>query len=244
MEISQEIIANVDYDTKADLVDDISRLLNIRDKNKSMIKDWLIFISTSNFKVTPGEIYLAFKMAISREIFDSKGNEIDIFPELSNNTTGKVIAAYLKFKKESLAYQNAKENLKLLKSPVNEISETEKQKIKLEFLKVVFEEIKEKGFSDNAWQLFDQLEKSGKIKISVEEKKDLYKKQLRIYEIESKAIIRNKYALESTIHINALMDKINKSKSIESVANKCRSIIASKYLSQFKDFNSFLNEVS
>jgi hypothetical protein len=45
-------------------------------RNQEMVDGWL-FISTSNFKITAGEIYLAFKMALSRDILDDKGKEID-----------------------------------------------------------------------------------------------------------------------------------------------------------------------
>jgi hypothetical protein len=47
-------------------------------RNQEMVDGWLLFISTSNFKITAGEIYLAFKMAL-RDILDDKGKEIDLF---------------------------------------------------------------------------------------------------------------------------------------------------------------------
>jgi hypothetical protein len=73
-----------------------------------MVDGWW-YSSHSNFKITAGEIYLA-KMALSRDILDDKGKEIDLFPELSNNTTGKVISAYLRHKKECHAYHCQKIN--------------------------------------------------------------------------------------------------------------------------------------
>jgi hypothetical protein len=118
MEISQESITNSTVEHKFKLSEDVMQLLNVRGRNQEMVDGWL-FISTSNFKITAGEIYLAFKMALSRDILDDKGKEIDLFPELSNNTTGKVISAYLRNKKESHAYQLSKDKLKTLKSPEN-----------------------------------------------------------------------------------------------------------------------------
>lgn len=245
MEISQEIIAKSAPEVKLNLADDVMRLLNVRERNSEMAKDWLIFISTSNFKITPGEIYLAFKMAISREILDSNGKEIDLFPELSNNTTGKVISAYLRHKKESLQYQLSKDKLKALKSPENSFSEKDKLQIRENLIVLVYDEIVKTGFSSDAHHFFSDLEAKGKIELSVEAKKDLYKQQLKVYEMEEKAFIRNKYkASLSARYLNELADKITGKTPVESVSNKCRSILASNYLYAFRNFETFKNELT
>lgn len=243
MEISQANIKNTTADTKFKLVNDIMRLLNVRDKNETMTDDWLLFISTANLKVTAGEIYLAFKMALSREILDSNGKEIDLFPELSNNATGKVISAYLRYKNDNTQYQLAKGKLKALKSPVNEISDSEKKKLRENLLKMIFDEITKTGFSSDAWHLYSELEISGKISPSKQEKSKLYKEQLKIYEIEEKAIIRKRYdSVVSKMHLASLVNKITSKTPVESVSNKCRSIIVSNYLKAFtEDFEKFKN---
>ncbi len=245
MEISQVNITKTSADTKFKLAEDLIQLLNVREKNSGMIDDWILFIATSNFKITAGEIYLAFKMAISREILDDKGNEIDIFPELSNNTTGKVISAYLKFKKENNQYQLAKDKLKLLANPVKEITNAEKEAIRMELLKNIFNDISTTGFSSDAWLLFADLEAFGKISKSNKEKKELYRQQLKIYEIEEKAYIRNKYpASFSMSHNKDLMAKITGKTPIESVANKCRSITVAEYLKDnVSSFEEFLKAI-
>ena len=244
MEISQEIIAKSAPEVKLNLADDVMRLLNVRERNSEMSKDWLIFISTSNFKITPGEIYLAFKMAISREILDSNGKEIDLFPELSNNTTGKVISAYIRHKKESLQYQLSKDKLKALKSPVNSFSEKDILQIRENLIVSVYEEIVKTGFSCDAHHFFTDLEAKGKIDLSVEDKKDLYRRQLKIYETEEKNFIRNKYKTSlSARYLNDLADKITGKTPVESVSNKCRSILASNYLYAFRNFETFKNEL-
>lgn len=245
MEISQEIIARSEPEVKLNLADDVMRLLNVRDRNSEMSKDWLIFISSSNFKVTAGEIYLAFQMAMSREILDDKGKEIDLFPELSNNTTGKVISAYIKYKKESLQYQLSKDKLKALKSPENSFSEKDILQIRENLIVLVYDEITKTGFSADAHHFFSDLESKGKIELSVEDKKDLYKRQLKVYEIEEKAFIRGKYkASLSARYLNELSDKITGKTPVESVSNKCRSILASNYLYAFRNFETFKNELT
>lgn len=245
MEISQEIISRSEPEVKLNLADDVMRLLNVRERNSEMAKDWLIFISTSNFKVTAGEIYLAFKMALSREIFDTNGKEIDLFPELSNNTTGKVISAYLRHKKDSLRYQLSKDKLKALKTPVNVITESQKSELRENLLKIIYDEIKETGFSNDAWHLYFELESLGKINPSPADKSKLYKEQLRKYELEEKRRIKTKFSLKNaTPHINQLMEKVTGKQLLESVSNKCRSIVASNYLKQFtNDYETFKTQL-
>jgi hypothetical protein len=244
LEISQATIAKSEPEVKLNLADDVMRLLNVRERNSEMAKDWLIFISTSNFKVTAGEIYLAFQMAIAREILDSNGKEIDLFPELSNNTTGKVISAYLRHKKESLQYQLSKDKLKALKTAEITFSEKDKLQIRENLIALVYDEIVKDGFSSDAHHFFSDLESKCKIDISVEAKKDLYKRQLKLYEAEEKAFIRGKYPNSlSGRYLKDLADKITGKAPVESVSNKCRSILVSNYLYAFRNFETFKNEL-
>lgn len=240
MEISQELISKAPLETKTKLTDDLCRLLQVRSKNEEMIKDWLLFVSTSNFKITAGEIYLAFKMALGREILDDKGNEIDLFPELSNNTTGKVISAYLKYKSQNDHYIKSKDDLKRLNLPSSEISEEEKQKIRDSFLKVIFDDLVKEGFSADAWQLFFDLENSKRINISTEEKKDLYNEELKKYIPAHKEEIRLKGTFAAKSLLKDFQSKIDSGKNLTAVQNKCRSIIVSKYLKDhLSDFETF-----
>jgi hypothetical protein len=241
MEISQATIAKEEPEVKLNLADDVMRLLNVRDRNSEMSKDWLIFISTSNFKITAGEIYLAFKMALSREILDDKGKEIDLFPELSNNTTGKVISAYLRCKKESNAYQLSKDKLKALKTPEIGLFEEGVKKIRENFLTMVFNELTNTGFCSEAYCLFDALESSGKIIKNKQVREEMYAKQMKIYGMEERAYIRGKYKSEFTQnYLNQLKEKMTSSTPVRSVANRCKSILASQYLIGFiQDFETF-----
>lgn len=223
-----------------DLADDVMRLLQVREKNAEMVKDWLLFISTSNFKITAGEIYLAFKMALSREILDSNGKEIDLFPELSNNATGKVIAAYLRFKNQNDSYQRAKDKLKLLNTPNKEMSDEERKKIKTDFLKIVFDEIVLNGYCNDSHHLFLELERSGKLNISIEEKKKLYDEQLKLHIPIQKEEIRTKNSLSAKHLLKDFQDRIDSGKPLTAVVNKCRSITVSNYLKDYiKDFETF-----
>jgi hypothetical protein len=244
MEISQENITKSSVEHKFKLSEDVMQLLNVRGRNQEMVDGWLVFISTSNFKITAGEIYLAFKMALSRDILDDKGKEIDLFPELSNNTTGKVISAYLRHKKDCRMYQLHKDKLKALKSPLNQFTENDILQIRENLTLSVYEEIVKTGFSCDAYHFFADLDAKGKIDMANNARRDLYKRKLREYEVEEKAFIRDKYkAILSSRYLNELAAKITGKTPIESVANKCRSILVSNYLYAFRNYEKFKNEL-
>lgn len=238
------IIAEAEAEIKLNLADDVMRLLQVRDKNKDMTKDWLLFVSTSNFKLTAGEIYLAFKMALSRELLDSKGNEIELFPELSINTTGKVLHAYLKKKQEDIAYQRSKDKLRLLNQKKEEDEEEHKKKIRENFISVMYRELKENSFYDSAWIIYDNLHSLGFLVVSDEEKKELYNQQLKIYTKEEKDYIKSKGALSTRHLLKEFEKEIISNKKIPNVVNKCKSILVSNYLMKFtEDFETFKKQI-
>lgn len=244
LEISQVTIAEAEPEVKINLADDVMRLLQVREKNKDMTKDWLIFISTSNFKLTAGEIYLAFKMALSRELLDSKGNEIELFPELSINTTGKVLHAYLKKKQEDVAYQRSKDKLRLLNKKKEEDEEENKKKIRENFISVMYQELKENGFYDFAWIIYDNLYSLGFLVVNNEEKKKLYNEQLKIYTKEEKDYIKSKGSFSTKHLLKDFEKEINSNKKIPNVINKCKSILVSNYLIKFtEDFETFKKQI-
>lgn len=248
MEISQEIIAESDTEVKLNLADDVMRLLQVREKNKEMTKDWLLFISTSNFKLTAGEIFLAFKMALSRELLDSKGNEFDLFPELSINATGKILHAYLKHKNDNIAYQRSKDLLRKKKQEEEEESkknkEEEDKKRRAEFLFRIYKDIKESGYSDVGWIVYDKMFESGIIKITDEEKKEMYDSELKIFKKEEKDRIKNENAISSKYLLKEFNEKLNSGKPLVYVVNRCKNLLVSKHLSQFiEDTKEFERQI-
>lgn len=241
MEISQECIKKTPLETKKKLSDDLCRLLQVREKNEEMIKDWLLYISSSNFKITPGEIYLAFRMAIDGEILTQKGLKFELFPELSIITTGKIIQAFIEQKKRSnLEYQKSKDELKLLFLP--KPPEIDKKAIRIDFLKMVFEELKTTGTSDKTHLLFAELEEKGLINISNEEKKETYKRELRKYIPVEKEEIRTKRTLNTKGLLKEFDNRVKSNQPIVAVQNACRCIYANHFLLQhIENFETFKN---
>ncbi|WP_445454081.1 hypothetical protein [Flavobacterium sp. 25HG05S-40] len=245
MEISQVSIHEATVETKTKLTNDVIRLLQVRDKNEGMAKDWLVFLATTPkfSSLRPGEVYQAFKMAMARELLDTEGKEINMLPELSINTTSKVLISYMEWKKTNPAYQTAKSDLMKLNAPTG-ASEEKKLQIRNEFLKSVFDDIVENDYSTDAWLLYEELE--SKLALSKAEKIAKYNEQFKIHmaglkqEIEKSG--RRKHLVE--IYNNA-QERANSGKWIAIVANKCKSIFVSDYLKQFKnDFEEFKKQIN
>lgn len=189
-------------------------------------------IRTKFGSLTVPEIKEAFKMYVAKEL------DLKVFRMLDCISVGEVLTAYIDFRNQILQVYEAKKRNLLITAP--EQNKIQKETIREEFLQVVFEEIQATGLSLIAWHLFTELEAKEKIVISVEDKKELYKKQLRIYEIEEKSRIRSKHGQDSVFYLGDLEYKITGKNIIESVSNKCRSILVSKYLKKYvENFETF-----
>lgn len=245
MEISQASIVNCTVETKTKLTNDVMRLLQVRDKNEGMAKDWLLFLSTTpKFNnLAPGQIYEAFKMAMARELLDADGKEINLLPELSINTTSKVLISYFEWKKTNPEYQNAKKallSLKDLSGPTDE----EKLQIRNNFLKTVFEDINQKENIMDAWLLYDDIK--DKIIQTNEQKKNIYKQQEFLYlrELKYDADKNKGRRVYAELLANAQNLKSN-GKYIPVVQNRCKAIMVCEYLKQFKsDFEQFKKAIN
>lgn len=245
MEISQGSISNSEVDTKAKLVNDIMRLLQVRDKNEGMAKDWLLFITTTPkfSSLRPGEVYQAFKMAMSRELLDADGKEINLLPELSINTTSKILISYFQWKKSNPEYQTAKEHLLKLKQPTKP-SDEELLRIREAFILSTFKDIVESDFCADAWLLYEELQE--KIPQTNEQKKNLYNQQEFIYLQELKNDAAKNVGRRTYLDIYENAQKNSKEgKRFAVVQNRCRAIMVSNYLKQFKkDFQQFKNAIN
>lgn len=227
-----------------DLIDYLIRILSIKTSNKEeqdnldfQIPLILDFIKTKFGNLTIPEIKEGFKMYVAKEF-----PELKVFRMLDCVAVGEVLAAYLHFRNESLRVYDSKKKKILEATP--EPTESEKAAHFENLLKMIFNDLTEKGFSSDAWLLFSKLEESGKLIMTLEEKKALYFKQLRIYEIEEQAEIRSKHGINSKTFLQDLHNKITDKKPVGSVVNKCRSITASNYLKNYiQDYETFKKEL-
>lgn len=244
MEISQVNISEAPVETKTKLANDIIRLLQVREKNEAMAKDWILFLATTPkfFKLTPGEVYEAFKMAMARELLDSKDNEFNLLPELSINTTSRVLDSYIQWKRRNDAYQKAKDGLRQLEAPTG-MSDQQKAEAREQFLLDVYNDMMAGVTHSSSWLLFDDIKE--KITTSTEVKKRLYRIQEKKYFKEYRREVRAKGNKQHHIDLlESLMAKSSRGDFIGVVQNRCKSISVFNYLKKFKDYQEFKNQIN
>jgi len=235
-------IQNVqDFDN---LINYLVTLLNIKCSNENEAKDLKIqmlvvtdFLKSKFGNLTIEEIKEAFKMYAAREF-----PNIKVFRLLDCICIGEVLQAYVDFRNDSLLYyKNQKQNLL---NAMPEKTDEEKNKIRLEFIKMLYEEIRNDKFSNNAWLLYDDLCTSYKIEVTDAEKKQIYNSQLVIYTAEQKNLFRSKEGVIAKNLMQDLNNKINSGTTIETVKNKCKSVLVCNYLLNYiSDFETFKNSI-
>lgn len=176
------------------------------------------------------EIYKAFEL----ERFGLYEDKTEHFQLFDSNYVSTILKKYKNWKIEQKRILN-------IEAPKTEI-QLDKNKIRLDFLKLVYSELKSEGFSSVAFHLYDKL--SDKIKATDQEKKEMYQQQIKIYEVEEKQYISNRGLQMKTLLLE-LKNKIESKNGIESVKNKCKSILVCKYLEQFikENESEFVNRL-
>ncbi|GIZ08348.1 hypothetical protein [Flavobacterium sp. UMI-01] len=204
--------------------------------DKQMI---LIFdlIKTKFGSLTVPEIKEAFKMFVAGEFPNLK-----VFRMLDCLVVADVLNAFKEFRNDSLRVYDFKKQKLLIQQ--NTMSEEEINQNHQELLKIVFDDLKATGLSLDAWLLYDKLEANGLINISKAQKKELYAQQAQIYVVELLNETTKKHFHSAKIIIEDARSKIAKGKIIGSVANKCKSIVASNFLKEYlTDFEEFKKQI-
>ncbi len=185
-------------------------------------------IINSHFSnLTTAEIKEAFKLYVSKKFIDVK-----VFRLVDCVTVGEILNAYIEYRNQSVEpFLIKRQNL--LNAPI-EKSELEKQKIRNEFVKMVYDEILEKGYCSEAWYIFKVLEEKEKINVSNDEKQTLFLKELAIYvPAERKRIIEaNPYNYK--YKIKEFEKTYQNGKRPIYVKNRCRSILVSDFVLKSK----------
>ena len=226
------------------LINYLLTILNIKVSNEQDAKDLQIqmlvvsdFLKSKFGFLTVPEIKEAFKMFVAREFPDIK-----VFRILDCVSIGEVLQAYTEFRNESLRTYSQKKQNALSAAP--EFTPEQKKETREKFIVMLYEEIKKDKFSDSAWLLYDELYNSGKIKITDEEKKELYNKQLLVFATEQRTEIAKKSTILSKSLLQDLNKRIQSGNPIEVVKNKCKNIIVSNYLkNNMYDFETFKNSI-
>jgi hypothetical protein len=236
-------IINATLEETIDVVNLLVDILNIKviteddfthmDRQMVLVVD---LIRTKFGKLTIPEIREAFKMYVAKEFVN-----VRVFRLLDCVSVGEILNAYINTRDEVLIpYLDQKRQL-LEKPP--EKSEDEKKQIKNEFLKTVFQELKETRKCNDSWILYDDLEAAGKIKNTKEEKKKLYNKFLQSYILEEKKEIKGSGAINAKGMMEAFVNKIESKVLITAVQNRCKSFLVNDYFVFYlDDFETFKTE--
>lgn len=214
---------------KEDCLNFMLEILNIKvsdEVDQDDIDRQMVLINnliSSQFQIlTAPEIKEAFQMYVSRKL------TVKVFRLVDCVAVGEILTSYIEFRNQAIQpFLIKRQNL--LNAPI-EKSEAEKQKIFNEFIKMVYDEVLQKGYCDEAWYLFKKLEDNNKIEISNEEKTELYKKELAIYvPAERKRIIKQN-PLNGKHLVRDFEKTYEGKKRLVYVQNRCRSIIVSEYI--------------
>jgi hypothetical protein len=204
--------------------------------DKQMI---LVFdlIKTKFGTLTVPEIKEAFKMFVAKEF-----PELKVFRMLDCIVVSDVLNAFKEFRNDTLrGYDAKKQNLLQMQ---NKPTQEEIGQNHQELLKNIFDDLKATGFSSDAWLIYESLENNGLINLTNKEKKEMYAIQAKIHLVELGKEATTRYFHSAKTIIDDVRNKIAKGKIIGSVANKCKSIAVSEYLSDYlTDFEEFKNQI-
>lgn len=224
-------------------------ILNIKisnDEEKLQLDKQMILIfdliKTKYGSLTVPEIKEAFKMYVAKEF-----PEIKVFRMLDCIVVGEILTAFTSFRNESLRVYDAKK-LSIINKP-SEPTEEEKQAIRNDFLMLIFEDLKAKGYSQDIWQLWEKDMKTKELTefaikvnntVTNAEKKEMYNRELKLYlhQIKAEAEVSRLHSARWVVE-NAT-DQIKKNLKINVVVNRCRCLIGSKFLKEhLADFETF-----
>lgn len=213
--------------------------------DKQMI---LIFdlIKTKFGSLTVPEIKEAFKMFVAKEF-----PELKVFRMLDCIVVAEVLNAFKEFRSDSLRGYDEKK-MRLLTEP-EPISESEKKKYSLNQIKIIFDDLKEKGYSSDIWIYWEKDLKTreltdfaNKVNATVpnSEKLKMYAVEEQLYLQQIKAELITSRMQSAKWAVENATNQIKKKLKIGTVVNRCRCLIGSRYLKNYlTDFEEFKKQI-
>lgn len=235
------------------LINKICRLFGVSSEVASLEtqKEWTQWILTSPFKtLTEKEILNAHKMAINGELLDEDQKHFKIFPMLTPIQSGAILRQYVEFKRNNEVYWKAKQNLKKLAEPKKTQQELEKEKEENfnTYCNIIFNEIKQDGFTKKATHYYSKIAQKIDLKLVVA--KRLYRLELNKFLKNFKTIRGLKETKEFEISffqtnesLAEIKNKIKHGEAVPSVQQKCRDIIVNHYLRKSKSLNDLKQKI-
>lgn len=181
---------------------------------QDLLKLFLSYYKELSFE----DIYKAFEL----ERFKLYSEETKHFDLFDSNYVAEILKKY----KNWLIDQK-----KVLQvSAPKPIVKIDKEQIRNEFLKTVFDDVLKSGFCDMAHLLYDELVFKRKINPTADEKRELYAKELAIHIPIEKENLRTRNPHGFALLIKNFQLEIDSKQQITYVANRCKSLLGSEYL--------------
>jgi len=193
--------------------------------------------------LTIEEIEMAFQNE-RFNLYDLKTKHYNFF---SIDYYTEIIQKYKVWKQNEMTKHNIQINQSLLPEQSNSTIEKNNKQIRIEFIKYIFSEIKNKKieYIEEAFTLYDDFIDHKLIVISDQEKKDLYQVMYNktIKKTESEISTAFKKSLRSQLKsfLNDL--QINKNKN-EYVKNRCKAYLVSKKIDSFLNVESIFKKMN
>lgn len=220
---------------------DILNIKILTDEEQDDVDRQMILIAdliNSQFsKLTIPEIREAMKMYVARQL-----SEVKVFRLIDCVSIGEILNAYIQHRNLIVEpFLNKRQNL--LSLPPEKTQE-EKDKIFIDFVSTIYNEVIETGYSADAWYIFKKLEDNKKIVVSNESKQDLYLKELAIYVPEERKRIIKRNPLNNRSLLNDFEKTYQGNKRPIYVKNRCRSILVSNYIKEsIKSFDQLKDDL-
>lgn len=170
------------------------------------------------YPLTAEEVIEAYRMGIDKNLLDTSGNIIQVYPNLSVIQAGEVLNAYQNYKTENSLHTNGIKNLKLLLNPEKPISPEEARANRKYLLQKLGEAVIEDKPCVHAFRFFDFVVNKGGLKAFLTNEKAqiilLHNKMNEIVKVEkmkSKSVFFNLYELKQfTEYFQSGSDQIAK----------------------------------
>ena len=213
--------------------------------DKQMI---LIFdlIKTKFGSLTVPEIKEAFKMFVAKEF-----PELKVFRMLDCIVVAEILTAFVDFRNDSLKVYDSQKRLLIDQSST--ITKNEKECIRNDFLRQIFDDLNARGYSEDVWQLWEKDFKTKELTefaqrvnatVTNSEKREIYALEEKLYMQQIKAEMMTSRLQSAQWLVDNANNQIKKNLKINVVVNRCRCLIGSKYLKDYlTDFEEFKKQI-
>lgn len=192
------------------------------------LKDLKNLILNYNNTISLDELAYSFKL----ERYGILGEKTQHFQLFNADYVSDIIRKYREWKKEIKVSQNIS-----LKPKETEISEEDRKVIREQFLVNIHTDLKNTGYCEDAWILYEDLD----IIIGDSKKKEIYKKQYDRYVKELKSDVLNRDLKHKVKRIIAANEEGHHN---QEVIRRCKSYIVSDHLNDYiSTFEEFKNEI-